>query len=154
MAIMAGGMLRNRRASFEFELLDKYTAGIELTGSEVKSLRHGGGSIAEAYAQVRGGEVFLEGLNIPPYQDASYNNHEPRRPRRLLLKRKEISELENAVSRRGLTIVPLQLYFKDGWVKVDLAVARGKKLHDKRRDAAKKDAKREIERALARSGER
>lgn len=147
-------MLRNRRASFEFELLERFTAGIELTGSEVKSLRHGGGSITEAYAQVRGGEVFLEGLNIPPYLDASYNNHVPTRPRRLLLKRKEITELENAVSRRGLTLVPLQLYFKDGWVKVDLAVARGKKLHDKRRDAAKKDAKREIDRALARSGER
>jgi len=151
---MALAMLRNRRASFEFELLDTFSAGIELTGSEVKSLRHGGGSIAEAYAQVRGGEVFLEGLNIPPYLDASYNNHTPTRPRRLLLKRKEIDELQNAVERRGLTVVPLKLYFKDGWVKVDIALARGKKLHDKRRDAAKKDAKREIDRALARSGER
>lgn len=151
---MAPAMLRNRRASFEFELLDTFSAGIELTGSEVKSLRQGGGSIAEAYAQVRGGQVFIEGMNIPPYLDASYNNHTPTRPRRLLLKRKEIDELESAVSRRGLTVVPLKLYFKDGWVKVDLAVARGKKLHDKRRDAAKKDAKREIEREMARSGER
>ncbi|HZJ10932.1 MAG TPA: SsrA-binding protein SmpB [Trueperaceae bacterium] len=144
-------MLRNRRASFEFELLETFSAGIELTGSEVKSLRQGGGSIAESYAQVRSGEVFLEGMNIPPYLDASYNNHTPTRPRRLLLKRKEIAELETAVSRRGLTLVPLKLYFKDGWVKVDIAVARGKKLHDKRRDAAKKDAKREIERELSRS---
>lgn len=149
---MAAGMLRNRRASFEFELLDTYSAGVELTGSEVKSLRQGGGSIAESYAQVRNGEVFLEGMNIPPYLDASYNNHEPTRPRRLLLKRKEIAELENAVNRRGLTVVPLKLYFKDGWVKVDIAIARGKKLHDKRKDAAKKDAKREIDRELARSG--
>ncbi len=143
-------MLRNRRASFEFELLDRYSAGIELTGSEVKSLRQGGGSITESYARVAGGEVFLEGLNIPPYKDASYNNHEPTRPRRLLLKRREIDEIAEAVSRRGLTVVPLQLAFKDGWVKVDIALARGKKLHDKRRDAAKKDAQREMDRAMAR----
>ncbi|HEX7040861.1 MAG TPA: SsrA-binding protein SmpB [Trueperaceae bacterium] len=141
-------MLVNRRASHEFELLERYTAGIELTGSEVKSLRQGGGSIAEAFAVVKGGEVFVEGMNIPPYKDASYNNHEPRRPRKLLLKRKEIAELERAVSRKGLTIVPLRLYFKDGWAKLDIAVGRGKKLHDKRRDAAARDAKREIERAL------
>jgi len=143
-------MLRNRRASFEFELLDTYSAGIELTGSEVKSLRQGGGSLTEAFARVAGGEVFLEGLTIPPYKDASYNNHEPTRPRRLLLSRKEIDEVAEGVSRRGLTIVPLRLYFKDGWVKVDVALARGKKLHDKRRDAAKKDAQREMERAMSR----
>jgi len=143
-------MLRNRRASFEFELLDTYSAGIELTGSEVKSLRQGGGSLTEAFARVAGGEVFLEGLTIPPYKDASYNNHEPTRPRRLLLNRKEIDEVAEGVSRRGLTIVPLRLYFKDGWVKVDVALARGKKLHDKRRDAAKKDAQREMERAMSR----
>jgi len=143
-------MLRNRRASFEFELLDTYSAGIELTGSEVKSLRQGGGSLTEAFARVAGGEVFLEGLTIPPYKDASYNNHEPTRPRRLLLNRKEIDEVAEGVSRRGLTIVPLRLYFKDGWVKVDVALARGKKLHDKRRDAAKKHAQREMERAMSR----
>ncbi len=138
----------NRRASHEFELLDRFTAGLELTGSEVKSLRQGGGSIAEAYAQVRGGQVYVEGMNIPPYKDASYNNHTPTRPRRLLLKRKEIDELERAVSRKGLTIVPLKLYFDGGWAKLDIAVGRGKKLHDKRRDAAARDAKREMERAL------
>lgn len=152
LAIMTPGMLRNRRATFEFEILDTYSAGIELTGSEVKSLRQGGGSITEAYAQLRAGEVFLEGVNIPPYLDASYNNHAPTRPRRLLLKRREIDEIQASVERKGLTIVPLKLYFKDGWVKVDIATARGKKLHDKRRDAAKKDAKREIDRELARSG--
>ncbi len=141
-------MLVNRRASHEFELLDRYTAGLELTGSEVKSLRQGGGSIAEAYAQVRGGQVYVEGMNIPPYKDASYNNHTPTRPRRLLLKRKEIEELERAVSRKGLTIVPLKLYFDGGWAKLDIAVGRGKKLHDKRRDAAARDAKREMDRAL------
>ena len=138
----------NRRASHEFELLDRFTAGLELTGSEVKSLRQGGGSIAEAYAQVRGGQVYVEGMNIPPYKDASYNNHTPTRPRRLLLKRKEIDELERAVSRKGLTIVPLKLYFDGGWAKLDIAVGRGKKLHDKRRDAAARDAKREMERAM------
>jgi len=143
-------MLRNRRASFEFELLDTYSAGIELTGSEVKSLRQGGGSLTEAFARVVGDELFLEGLTIPPYKDASYNNHEPTRPRRLLLNRREIDEVAVAVTRRGLTIVPLRLYFKDGWVKVDLALARGKKLHDKRRDAAKKDAQREMDRAMSR----
>ncbi len=141
-------MLVNRRASHEFELLDRYTAGLELTGSEVKSLRQGGGSIAEAYAQVRGGQVYVEGMNIPPYKDASYNNHTPTRPRRLLLKRKEIEDLERAVSRKGLTIVPLKLYFDGGWAKLDIAVGRGKKLHDKRRDAAARDAKREMDRAL------
>jgi len=141
-------MLVNRRASHEFELLERYTAGIELTGSEVKSLRQGGGSIAEAFAMVKGGEVFVEGMDIPRYKDASYNNHEPKRPRKLLLKRKEIAELERAVSRKGLTIVPLRLYFQDGWAKLDIAVGRGKKLHDKRRDAAARDAKREMDRAL------
>ncbi|HEX7000402.1 MAG TPA: SsrA-binding protein SmpB [Trueperaceae bacterium] len=141
-------MLVNRRASHEYELLDRFTAGLELTGSEVKSLRQGGGSIAEAYAQVRGGQVYVEGMNIPPYKDASYNNHTPTRPRRLLLKRKEIEELERAVSRKGLTIVPLKLYFDGGWAKLDIAVGRGKKLHDKRRDAAARDAKREMDRAL------
>jgi len=141
-------MLVNRRASHEFELLDRFTAGLELTGSEVKSLRQGGGSIAEAFAQVRNGQVFVEGMNIPPYKDASYNNHTPTRPRRLLLKRKEIEELDRAVSRKGLTIVPLKLYFDNGWAKLDIAVGRGKKLHDKRRDAAARDAKREMDRAL------
>src|SRR5690606_34762679 len=92
----------------------------------------------------------MDGVNIPRCMDASYNNHEPTRPRRLLHHRNEIEEIESAVTRRGLTVVPLQLYFKEGWVKVDIALARGKKLHDKRRDAAKKDAQREMDRALAR----
>src|SRR5690606_39180540 len=124
-------MLRNRRASFEFELLDKFSAGIELTGSEVKSLRQGGGSITEAFARVTGNQVFLERINIPPYKDASYNNHELTRPRLLLRHRNEKEEIESAVTRRGLTVVPLQLYSKEGRVKVDIALDRGKKLHDK-----------------------
>lgn len=145
-------MLRNRRATHEYEILETFEAGLELTGSEVKSLRAGGGSIAEAFARLQGGEVFLEGMTIPPYKDASYNNHDPNRRRRLLLKRREIDEIARGLERKGLTLVPLKLYFKGGWAKIDVALARGKKLHDKRRDEARKDAQREIDRALARSG--
>lgn len=143
-------MLRNRRASHDYELLDRFEAGLELTGSEVKALRQGGGSIAEAYARVEGGQVFLEGANIPVYQQASYNNHEPTRRRRLLLNRREIAEISRGLERKGLTLVPLSLYFKGGWAKLELALARGRKQHDKRSEAARKDAKREIDRALAR----
>lgn len=145
-------MLRNRRATHDYELLETFEAGIELTGSEVKSLRQGGGSLAEAYARVVNGEVFLEGMNIPKYQDASYNNHEPTRRRRLLLHAREIADISKGLERKGLTLVPLRLYFKGGWAKLEVALARGKKLHDKRSDAAKKDAEREMERALARGG--
>ncbi|HET9025989.1 MAG TPA: SsrA-binding protein SmpB [Trueperaceae bacterium] len=143
-------MLRNRRASHDYELLESFEAGIELTGSEVKSLRHGGGSIAEAYARVAGGQVFVEGMNIPIYEQASYNNHEPTRRRRLLLNASEIVEISRGLERRGLTLIPLRLYFKDGWAKLEVALARGKKVHDKRSDAAKKDAQREMDRELAR----
>ncbi len=143
-------MLRNRRAHYDYELLDRFEAGIVLRGSEVKVLRSGEGSIAGAFARVDGGEVFLEGINIPPYRQASYNNHEPLRSRKLLLKRKEIALIRRGLERRGLTVVPLQLGFKDGWVKVQLALARGKKRHDKRRSEAEKDAKRQMERARER----
>ncbi len=143
-------MLRNRRASHDYELLESFEAGLELTGSEVKSLRHGGGSIAEAYARVVNGQVFVEGMNIPIYEQASYNNHEPTRRRRLLLNASEIVEISRGLERRGLTLIPLKLYFKDGWAKLEVALARGKKTHDKRSDAAKKDAQREMDRELAR----
>jgi SsrA-binding protein len=142
-------MLQNRRASFDYEFLETFEAGIALTGSEVKSLRLGGGSIAEAYARMRGDELFLEGMNIQPYKDASYNNHEPLRSRKLLLKRSEIAEISRGLERKGLTLVPVKLYFKDGWAKVVVALARGRKQHDKRRQQAEKDAKRQIERALS-----
>ena len=147
-------MLRNRRATHDYELVKTFEAGMELTGSEVKSLRQGGGSIAEAHARVVGGEVFVEGMNIPIYQEASYNNHQPTRRRRLLLNAHEIDEIARGLERRGLTLVPLKLYFKGGWAKLELALARGKKLHDKREDAAKKDAEREMARELARSSRR
>ncbi len=143
-------MLRNRRVHHDYELLDRFEAGIVLRGSEVKVLRSGEGSIAAAFARVDGGEVFLEGMNIPPYRQASYNNHEPLRSRKLLLKRKEIAVIRRGLERRGLTVVPLQLGFKDGWVKVQLALARGKKRHDKRRSEAEKDAQRQMERARER----
>jgi len=143
-------MLTNRRARHDYELLETVEAGIVLTGSEVKSLRRGGGSIAEAYARFRRGEAFLEGATIPIYEEASYNNHEIDRSRKLLLHRRQIDELRAAVERRGLTVVPLRLYFKDGRAKLELALARGRKVHDKRRAAAERDAKREIERAMRR----
>lgn len=143
-------MLKNRRASFDYELLETFEAGISLMGSEVKALRQGGGSLTEAFARVKGGEVWLEGLHIQPYQEASYNNHEPLRSRKLLLNKREIAEISKGLERKGLTLVPTKLYFKDGWAKVVVALARGKKLYDKRQDQAKKDAQRQIDRALKR----
>ena len=143
-------MIQNRRASFDYELLDRFEAGISLTGSEIKSLRQGGVTLGEAFARVRNGEVFLEGMHIPPYQEASYNNHEPVRSRKLLLKRSEIAEITKGLERKGLTLVPTRLYFKGGWVKLELALGRGKKRYDKRQDQAKKDAQRQMERALKR----
>ncbi|ADI14705.1 SsrA-binding protein SmpB [Truepera radiovictrix] len=143
-------MIQNRRASFDYELLERFEAGLVLTGSEVKALRQGGVTLGEAYARVRGGEVWLEGLYIPPYKEASYNNHEPRRPRKLLLRAREIAEVQRALERKGLTLVPTKLYFKNGWAKLEVALGRGKKRFDKRQDAAKRDAQRQIERALKR----
>lgn len=145
-------MLRNRRASHDYELQDRFEAGLELMGSEVKSLRQGGGSIAEAYVRVVDGQAYVENMTIPIYQEASYNNHEPTRRRRLLLNKRELAELSKGLERKGLTVVPVSLYFKNGWAKLEIALARGRKQHDKRREEARKDAKREIDRAIARSG--
>ena len=141
-------MIKNRRASFDYELLDSFEAGISLTGSEVKSLRAGGATLGEAFARYKNGEVWLEGMHIPPYKQASYNNHDPLRSRKLLLKKREIAEIQKGLERQGLTLVPTRLYFKDGWAKLGISLARGKKRYDKRQDQAKKDAKRQIERAL------
>ena len=143
-------MLDNRRARFDYEILETFEAGLVLTGSEVKSLRHGGASLAGAYARLSGGELWLEGLSIPTYFEASYNNHEPLRRRKLLLNKREIADIGRGLERRGLTLVPLKLYFKEGWVKVSVALARGKKLHDKRATEAKRDAQRQMDRALKR----
>jgi len=143
-------MLTNRRARHDYDLLDRFEAGMQLTGSEVKSLRQGGGSLAEAYVRVSRGEVWLEGMNIPVYEQASYNNHEPTRRRKLLLNKREIVEIERGLERGGLTCVPLKLFWKDGWAKLEIALARGRKRHDKRKAEAAKDAKRQIRSYLER----
>ncbi len=143
-------MIQNRRASFDYELLERFEAGLSLTGSEIKSLRAGGVTLGEAFARVKNGEVWLEGMHIPPYKQASYNNHEPLRSRKLLLSKREIGEISKGLERKGLTLVPTRLYFKGGWAKLEVALGRGKKRYDKRQDEAKRDAQRQIERALKR----
>jgi SsrA-binding protein len=123
----------NRRARFDYEIIDTFEAGVELKGSEVKSLRSGRTNLAESYAAMKGGELFLVNSNIPEYREANRFNHEPKRPRKLLLHAREIGKLSNGVLREGLTIVPLKMFFNTrGRVKVDIALAKGKKLHDKR----------------------
>ena len=135
---------RNRRAKFEYEFLEVYEAGLALTGSEVKSLRAGKGTIAEAYVRMKNGEAWLIGANFSPYAQASYNNHDVDRPRKLLLNKKELRELGRTGRDRGLTIVPLELYFKGPWVKLEIALARGRKVHDKREYLKKKQDRREM----------
>jgi SsrA-binding protein len=138
----------NRKARHEYQFLERYEAGVVLTGTEVKSLREGGASLQQAYADVRDGEAWLIGAHIAEYGQGNVNNHEPDRDRKLLLHRREIGSLFGKLRERGLTLVPTRLYFKDGKVKVELALARGKERRDKRRDIAKRDAERQIERAL------
>jgi SsrA-binding protein len=138
----------NRRARHEYELLERFEAGIALVGTEVKSLRKGTASLQHAYALVRDGDVWLAGANIPEYTQANRQNHHPERERKLLLHRREIDELTGKVAERGLTLVPTRLYFKNGKVKVEIALARGKDVRDKRRDIAERDARREMERAI------
>jgi SsrA-binding protein len=138
----------NRRARHDYELLDRVEAGIVLTGTEVKSLREGRVTLAQAYADVRGSEVWLVGADIAVYGHGNMANHEPARDRKLLLHRREIASLIGKVRERGQTLVPTRLYFKDGKVKVELALARGKEKGDKRRDIAEREAKRQMERVL------
>ena len=138
----------NRRARHDYHLLERLEAGVVLTGTEVKSLRVGQATLAQAYADVRDGEVWLIGAHIPEYTQGTHGNHDPDRPRKLLLHRGEIESLYGKVRERGLTLVPTKLYFKNGRVKVELALARGKERIDKRRDIARRDADRQIERAL------
>lgn len=139
---------RNRRARHEYFILETYEAGIALQGSEIKSVRAGQISLAEAYVRIDGKEAWLEDAHIALYEQASIFNHEPRRPRKLLLHSKEIQKLWNTVRQKGVTIIPLSVYLKDGRAKVEIAVAKGKKLYDKRAEIAKRDTKREIERQL------
>ena len=137
---------RNKRARHDYHILETWEAGLVLTGTEVKSLREGKAQLADAYGIVKDGEVYLLNLHISPYKQASYNNHEPTRTRKLLLHRRQIRRLIGAVERQGLTLVPLDLYFKHGVAKVTLALGKGKKLHDKRETARQRDAEREMAR--------
>jgi len=138
----------NRRARHDYHLSDRVEAGVALTGTEVKSLRDGRASLQQSYADIRDGEVWLVGAHISVYDQGNRQNHDPDRDRKLLLHRREIDSLYGKVRERGFTLVPTRLYFKDGRVKVELALARGKELHDKRRDLSARDAQRQIEREL------
>lgn len=139
---------RNKRARHDYQILDTWEAGIVLTGTEVKALRDGKANLSDAYGVVKDGEVFLLNLHISPYERGNQFNHEPTRTRKLLMHRREIRRLIGAVERQGLTLVPLELYFKRGRAKVALALGRGKKLHDKRADQKEREAEREMARVM------
>jgi len=139
---------RNKRAFHEYNVHDRLECGIVLTGTEVKSLREGAANLEDAYAKIEDGEVWLIGSDIPEYTMGNRMNHKPKRPRKLLLHRREIGKFAGKASQRGFTLVPLRMYFKNGLAKVELAVARGKQLHDKRQDQKKTEAQREIRRAM------
>jgi SsrA-binding protein len=141
---------QNRKARHDYAVLDVYEAGIALTGTEVKSLRLGRASLVDGFATIDDGEVYLRNVHIPEYEQGSWTNHEPRRTRKLLLHKAEIERLLGKTQESGLTIVPLSLYFSAGKVKVELALARGKRTYDKRQDLAKRDADREVAKALGR----
>lgn len=141
---------RNRRARHDYHIESTYEAGLVLTGTEVKSLRAGRASLADGFGQISDHEIWLHNVHIPEYTQGTWTNHEPRRTRKLLMHRREIDKLESETAERGLTLVPLALYFKDGKAKVELALARGKRSYDKRHDLAERDAAREIDRALRR----
>jgi SsrA-binding protein len=138
----------NRKARHEYHLLERYEAGIALTGTEVKSLRAGRADLARAFADVRDGEVWLVGAHISTYDQAGIQNHDPDRDRKLLLHRREIDDLTGKVQERGFTLVPTKLYFKNGRAKVELALAKGKDVRDRRREISKRESDRQIERAL------
>jgi len=144
-----GDVASNRRARHRYEFLDRFEAGIELRGSEVKSLREGKAQIAEAYAAVEDGELWLRNAHIPPYEPAATENHEPERPRKLLLHRREIDRLMGQTQKKGLTLVPLRIYFKGPRAKLELALARGKEQRDRRRELRDRDQQREIDRELS-----
>jgi SsrA-binding protein len=141
----------NRRARFEYEFLEKIEAGVMLTGTEIKSVRTGQISLNEAYARVRDGELWLLNLHIPPYKEGSFSNHEPTRPRKLLVHRRELARLAGRAAEKGLTIVPTRLYFRRGKAKIEIALAKGKKLWDKRREQKDRDQERELRRVVGRT---
>ena len=139
--------IRNRQASFEYELLDKYVAGIVLTGTEIKSIREGKANLQDGYCYFNNGELFVKGVNITPYAQGTHYNHEATRERKLLLKRSEIKKIDGKIEEKGLTLVPLRLFINDrGFAKMEIAIGRGKKLHDKRSTIKEREAKRELNR--------
>lgn len=144
--------ISNRRALHEYQILGRLECGIVLVGSEVKSLRNGRGHLQEAYATVEGGQLILHGCHIDPYDKASQFNHEPKRDRKLLAHRREIRRLEQETQQKGMTLVPLAMYFKHGIVKVELGLARGKQEHDKRQTIRRKEQEREMRRMMNRKG--
>lgn len=149
MAHEAKLIAKNRRALHDYEILETYEAGVQLTGTEVRSLRDNNCQLTDCFALIRNGEVWMHGVHIPPFSNGNIANVDPDRKRKLLLHRKQIRELDRKVSEKGMALVPLKMYFKENsLVKVELALARGKKLHDKRQSMAERDSKREIERAL------
>ena len=140
----------NRKARHDYAILDTFEAGMALTGTEVKSLRAGRASLVDAFGHESNGEIFLHGMHIPEYTQGTWTNHEPRRVRKLLLNKGEIQRLIGKLREQGLTLVPLSVYFHDGWAKVELGLAKGKRAYDKRQDMATRDAQREMTRALGR----
>lgn len=139
--------IRNRQASYEYELLDKYIAGIVLTGTEIKSIREGKVNLQDGYGYFNNGELFVKGVNITPYAQGTHYNHEATRERKLLLKRSELKKLETRSEEKGLTLVPTRLFINDrGFAKLEIALGRGKKMHDKRDSIKERDAKRELDR--------
>lgn len=142
-------MAENRRARHDYFVLETWEAGIELKGTEVKSIRMGQCNLKDCYAHVKNGEIFVHGMHISPYEKGSFSNTDPRRLRRLLMHKNEIRKLDQDVMQKGLAIIPLEVYLKDGKVKLKIALCKGKKLYDKRDDMAKRDAQRDIERSFA-----
>ncbi len=140
----------NRRASHDYEILERIEAGIRLTGSEVKSLRGGRASLAEAFARIRDGEAWLEGMHIPPYEQGQTKGYDPIRPRKLLLHRREIERLLGKTKEQGLALIPMRVYFTHGLAKVEIGLGKGRREHEKRQSIAKREAEREMERAAGR----
>jgi SsrA-binding protein len=140
----------NRKARHDYTLVEILECGIQLTGTEVKSLRLGQASLVDCFARLRGGELWLEGMHIPPYEQGDKRTHEPMRPRKLLVHRRQLAQLQRATTEKGLSLVPLRVYFSHGIAKVEIALAKGKRQHEKRQAIAKRDAQREAERELGR----
>ncbi|MGY6560671.1 MAG: SsrA-binding protein SmpB [Luteibaculaceae bacterium] len=141
--------IKNKKASFEFHFIETFDAGMQLTGTEIKSIREGKASIAEAYCYVEKSEIFIKGMHITTYDKGGYNNHDPYRIRKLLLNRKEINKIEKKVKERGITLIPLKVFFSaSGYAKISIALAKGKKIFDKREDLKSKDVKKALDRVM------